>query len=70
MFKMLFDTVMIVFFFTKRILYNKFSKYGLFSRKRIGIDLGTANTLVYVQGKGIVLNEPTVVPIRLRIKGF
>lgn len=30
-------------------------------RKRIGIDLGTANTLVYVAGKGIVLNEPTVV---------
>lgn len=30
-------------------------------RKKIGIDLGTANTLVYVAGKGIVLNEPTVV---------
>ena len=27
----------------------------------IGIDLGTANTLVYVKGKGIVLNEPSVV---------
>ncbi len=27
----------------------------------IGIDLGTANTLVYVKGKGIVLNEPTIV---------
>lgn len=34
----------------------------LFSR-RIGIDLGTATTLVYVQGKGILLNEPTVVAI-------
>ncbi len=31
--------------------------------KRIGIDLGTANTLVYVVGSGIVLNEPTVVAV-------
>lgn len=29
----------------------------------IGVDLGTANTLVYVRGKGIVLNEPTMVAI-------
>lgn len=29
----------------------------------IGIDLGTANTLVYVRGKGIVLNEPTIVAL-------
>jgi rod shape-determining protein MreB and related proteins len=34
-----------------------------FSGKRIGIDLGTANTLVYVVGQGIVLNEPTVVAV-------
>lgn len=34
-----------------------------FSSKRIGIDLGTANTLVYVAGEGIVLNEPTVVAV-------
>ena len=33
------------------------------SGKRIGIDLGTANTLVYLVGKGIVLNEPTVVAV-------
>jgi len=32
----------------------------------IGIDLGTANTLVYVKGKGIVLNEPTIVAINKR----
>lgn len=32
--------------------------------KRIGIDLGTANTLVYLAGEGIVLNEPTVVAVR------
>lgn len=31
--------------------------------KRIGIDLGTANTLVYLAGQGIVLNEPTVVAL-------
>lgn len=31
--------------------------------KRIGIDLGTANTLVYLAGQGIVLNEPTVVAV-------
>ncbi len=31
--------------------------------KRIGIDLGTANSLVWVEGGGIVLNEPTVVAI-------
>ena len=27
----------------------------------IAIDLGTANTLIYVKGKGIVLNEPSIV---------
>lgn len=32
--------------------------------KDIGIDLGTATTLVYVQGKGIILREPSVVAIR------
>lgn len=32
--------------------------------KDIAIDLGTANTLIYVRGKGIVLNEPSVVAIR------
>jgi len=31
--------------------------------KDIGIDLGTANTLVYVKGRGIVINEPSVVAI-------
>ncbi len=36
---------------------------GLFSND-ISIDLGTANTLIYMRGKGIVLNEPSVVAIR------
>jgi rod shape-determining protein MreB len=31
--------------------------------KQLGIDLGTANTLVFVPGKGIVLNEPSVVAV-------
>ena len=29
----------------------------------VGIDLGTANVLIYIQGKGIVLDEPSVVAI-------
>jgi rod shape-determining protein MreB len=36
---------------------------GLFSND-ISIDLGTANTLIYVKGKGIILDEPSVVAIR------
>ncbi len=36
------------------------SLFGLFSHD-LGIDLGTANTLVYVRGKGIVIREPSVV---------
>jgi len=39
-------------------MFNKF--FSLFSHD-IGIDLGTANTLVYVKGKGIVIREPSVV---------
>jgi rod shape-determining protein MreB and related proteins len=49
---------------------NIFQKYvggffGNFSND-IGIDLGTANTLVYLKGKGIVINEPSVVAINKR----
>jgi rod shape-determining protein MreB len=36
---------------------------GLFSND-LSIDLGTANTLIYVRGQGIILNEPSVVAIR------
>src|SRR5713101_3661355 len=35
---------------------------GMFSND-LAIDLGTANTLVYVRGRGIVLNEPSIVAI-------
>jgi len=38
------------------------SIFGFFSRD-ISIDLGTANTLIYVRGEGIVLNEPSVVAV-------
>lgn len=40
----------------------------MFFRKKVGIDLGTANTLVYVAHEGIVLNEPTVVTYSLEDK--
>lgn len=38
---------------------------GLFSND-IGIDLGTANTLVYVKGRGIVINEPSIVALNTK----
>jgi rod shape-determining protein MreB and related proteins len=40
----------------------RFSKNALFSSD-IAIDLGTANTLVYVRGRGVVINEPSVVAV-------
>jgi len=39
-----------------------------FARKDIGIDLGTANTLVYVKGRGIVLNQPSVIAVDVHAK--
>ncbi len=45
--------------------FNTF--FGVFSRD-LGIDLGTANTMVYVRGKGIVISEPSVVAIDTRTK--
>jgi len=42
------------------MVFNKL--WGFFSND-MGIDLGTANTVVYVKGKGIVLNEPSVVAV-------
>jgi rod shape-determining protein MreB and related proteins len=41
---------------------------GLFSTD-LAIDLGTANTLVYVKGKGIIANEPSVVAVRKDAQG-
>jgi rod shape-determining protein MreB len=47
----------------KRDISNRL--FGRFSLD-IGIDLGTANTLVYVKGRGIVINEPSVVAVNKR----
>ena len=41
---------------------------GLFSSD-LSIDLGTANTLIYMRDKGIVLNEPSVVALRIQQNG-
>ncbi|MFH1292107.1 MAG: rod shape-determining protein [bacterium] len=40
-------------------LFNKF-------RKDLGIDLGTANSLIYVKGRGVIINEPSVVSVNTR----
>src|SRR3989338_8393688 len=37
----------------------------MFFQKKIGIDLGTANTLVFIPKKGIIIDEPTVVAISI-----
>lgn len=42
-------------------MFNSF--FGLFSND-LAIDLGTANTLIYLKGQGIVCNEPSVVAVR------
>ena len=47
------------------ILFDKL--LGVFSSD-LAIDLGTANTLVYVKGKGIVLSEPSVVAVRTDVR--
>lgn len=53
---------------------NKFSFKSFSDKMRrylsndIGIDLGTANTLVYVPGKGVVLNEPSVVALNTKTR--
>ena len=46
-------------------LSSFFSMFSMFS-KDIGIDLGTANTLVFMRGKGIVMREPSVVAVDVR----
>jgi rod shape-determining protein MreB len=37
----------------------------LFSRQALAIDLGTANTIVYAPGKGIILDEPSVIAVTM-----
>ena len=48
-------------------IVNKF--IGIFSND-LAIDLGTANTIVYVKGKGVVINEPSVVAVKKDKKIF
>src|SRR3990172_2497005 len=43
--------------------FPNFKNLRSFFSHDIGIDLGTANTLVYLRGKGIVINEPSVVAL-------
>lgn len=43
--------------------YSLFNKIFSYFSKDIAIDLGTANSLVYVRGQGIVINEPSVVAV-------
>ena len=43
--------------------YTSLDTWMALVSNNIGIDLGTANTLVYVQGRGIVMNEPSVVAV-------
>lgn len=44
---------------------GSFANFGSFSGRDMAVDLGTANTLVYVRGEGIVLNEPSVVAVNV-----
>lgn len=46
----------------------RFNFHNRFLSRNIGIDLGTASTLICVEGKGIVLNEPSVVAIDAKTK--
>ena len=41
------------------------SKIDMLFSQDIGIDLGTANTLVFVKGRGIVIREPSVVAVNV-----
>jgi len=45
---------------------NMFSSLGSIMGRDMAVDLGTANTLVYVRGEGIVLNEPSVVAVNVK----
>lgn len=49
-------------------MWRKFLSYTSFFSHDIGIDLGTANTLVSVRGKGIVIREPSVVAMHKKTK--
>ena len=41
---------------------------ALFGKQRLGIDLGTANTIIYIENKGIALREPSIIAINSETK--
>src|ERR671910_2654335 len=45
---------------------TRINKAGRLLARDLAIDLGTANTLVYARGQGIVLNEPTVIALNVQ----
>lgn len=45
------------------MIFKRLSIFNFFNPSDIAIDLGTANTLVYARGKGVVLNEPSVIAL-------
>ncbi|MEQ1666220.1 MAG: rod shape-determining protein, partial [Bdellovibrionales bacterium] len=47
-----------------------FDKFADYFSNDIAIDLGTANTLVYVKGRGIILDEPSVVAVQKNYRGM
>ena len=49
---------------------NFFDKFADYFSNDIAIDLGTANTLVYVKGRGIILDEPSVVAVQKNYRGM
>jgi rod shape-determining protein MreB len=50
--------------YRQKSMYKKLrQKFHRMTSNNIGIDLGTANTLVYMQGRGVVINEPSVVAV-------
>ena len=54
--------------FSSILKYFSKMKLGVNQRgiKEVGIDLGTANTVVYVKGEGIQIDEPTYVAINVK----
>jgi len=50
-------------------MYSPFNFLFGWLSNDLAIDLGTANTVVYVKGKGIVLREPSVVAVRQDSRG-
>src|SRR6266850_2376467 len=53
--------------------FKKFDLNSFIPANEIAVDLGTSNTLIYVRGEGIVLNEPSVVAVEKssgKVKGI